>query len=71
MSGDHAISRSTQSFAQMWTDADQEQSTNLDSGDIIGTSQRKGAVERLFLTCHHNSNEGDVCHKILRSCWLP
>ena len=51
LSGNRAISRSTQSFVQMWIDMALEQSTNLDSktsGGIIDISQRPGAVERWF-----------------------
>ena len=58
MSGNHSISRSTQPFAQVWTDMALEQSINLDSkttGGIIGISQRPGAVERWFLTCHERA----------------
>jgi hypothetical protein len=58
MSGNHAISRSTQPFAQVWTDMALEQSNNLDSkisGGIIGISQRPGALERWFLTCHERA----------------
>lgn len=55
MSGNHAISRSTQPFAQVWTDMALEQSINRDcktSGGIIGISKRPGALERWFLTYH-------------------
>ena len=54
----HAISRSTQHFAQMWIDMTLEQSTNLHSktsGGIVGISQRPGALERWFLTCHERA----------------
>eukprot|EP00058_Branchiostoma_floridae_P009808 XP_002595296.1 hypothetical protein BRAFLDRAFT_128105 [Branchiostoma floridae] len=55
MAGDHAISRSNQPFAKVWTDMALEQSINLDSktsGGIVGISQRPGALERWFATVH-------------------
>lgn len=55
MSGNHAISRSNQPFAQVWTDMALEQSINLDSktsGGIIGISQKPGALQQWFLTCY-------------------
>ena len=55
MSGNHSISRSTQPFAQVWTDMALEQSINIDSkttGGITGISQRPASLERWFLTCH-------------------
>ena len=58
MSGNHAISRSTKPFVQVWTDMALEQSINLDSktsGGIIGISKRPGALERWFLTCHERA----------------
>ena len=58
MSGNHAISRLTQPFAEVWTDMAVEESINIDSktsGGIIGISQRPGAMERLFLTCHERA----------------
>ena len=58
MSGNHAISRSPQPFAQVWTDMALKQSINRDSktnGGIIGISQRAGALERWFLTCHERA----------------
>lgn len=58
MSGNHAISRSTKPFAQVWTDMALEQSINHDSktsGGIIGISKRPGALERWFLTCHERA----------------
>lgn len=58
MSGNHAISRSTKPFAQVWTDMALEQSINLDSktsGGIVGISKRPGALERWFLTWHERA----------------
>ena len=58
MLGNHFVSRSTQPFAQVWTDMALEQSINLDSkttGGIIGIIQRPGALERWFLTCHERA----------------
>ena len=55
MQGDHAISRSSQPFASMWTDMALEQSINLDSkskGSIVGISLNADAVQRWFLTSH-------------------
>ena len=51
----HAVSRTQNSFAQVWTDMALEQSVNLDSkskGGIVGTTQKPEALERWFLTCH-------------------
>ena len=58
MSGNHAISRSNQPFAQVWTDMALEQSINLDSktsGGITGISQKPGALQRWFLSCHERA----------------
>ena len=53
ISENHSISRSTQPFSQVWTDM-----ANLDSkttGGITGISQRPGALQRWFLTCHERA----------------
>ena len=58
MSGNISISRSTQPFAQVWTDMALEQSINLDSkttGGITGISQRPGAQACWFLMCHERA----------------
>ena len=58
MNGNHAVSRSKQAFAQVWTDMALEQSVNLDSkrkGGIIGISRKPGALERWFLTSHERT----------------
>ena len=58
VNGNHAVSRSSQPFAQVWTDMALEQSINLDSktkGGIIGISQKPGALERWFLTSHERA----------------
>ena len=47
--GNHAVSRSSQPFNQIWTDMAQEQSINRDSkikGGIVGIPQKTGALER-------------------------
>ena len=58
MNGNHAVSRSKQAFAQVWTDMALEQSISLDSkrkGGIIGISRKPGALERWFLTSHERT----------------
>lgn len=58
MQGNHAVSRSSQPFSQVWTDMALEQSVNLDSktkGGIVGISQKPGALERWFLTAHERA----------------
>ena len=55
LNGNHAVSRSQNSFAQVWTDIALKQSVNLDSkskGGIVGITQKLEALERWFLTCH-------------------
>ena len=57
--GQHAISRSSQPFASVWTDMALEQSINLDSkskAGIIGISQNAEALRRWFLTCHERAS---------------
>lgn len=57
--GNHAISRSSQPFNQVWTDMALEQSVNRDSkaiGGIIGITQRPGALEKWFLTAHERAS---------------
>ena len=56
--GNHAVSRSQNSFSQVWTDMALEQSVNLDSkskGGIVGITQKSEALERWFLTCHERA----------------
>ncbi|KAK3698753.1 hypothetical protein QZH41_004049 [Actinostola sp. cb2023] len=58
MDGDHAVSRSSQPFAKVWTDMALEQSINLDSkskGGIVGISQNPEALQRWFLTSHERA----------------
>lgn len=58
MDGDHAVSRSNQPFAKVWTDMGLEQSVNLDSkskGGIVGISQNPEALQRWFLTGHERA----------------
>ncbi|CAH1277494.1 Hypp9663, partial [Branchiostoma lanceolatum] len=58
MTGEHAIARSNQPFAKVWTDMALEQSINLDSktsGGVVGISQKPGALERWFLTVHERA----------------
>jgi len=58
MNGNHSVSRSGQSFSQVWTDMALEQSVNLDSkkhGGIIGITHKPGALERWFLTSHERA----------------
>lgn len=58
VTGNHAVSRSNQPFAQVWTDMALEQSINLDSktkGGIVGITQKPGALERWFLTSHERA----------------
>ena len=58
MNGNHAVSRSKQAFAQVWTELALEQSINLDSkskGGVIGISKKPGALERWFLTSHERT----------------
>ena len=61
VNGNHAVSRSSNPFAQVWTDMALEQSINADpksKGGIIGISQNPGAPDRWFLT----SQERDIVH---------
>ena len=58
MNGNHSVSRSGQSFSQVWTDMALEQSVNLDSkkhGGIIGITLKPDALERWFLTSHERA----------------
>ncbi len=58
MKGNHPVSRSQQSFSQIWTDMALEQSVNLDSkthGGIIGITKKPGTLERWFLTSHERA----------------
>ena len=58
LNGNHAVSRSQNSFAQVWTDMALEQSVNLDSkskGGIVGITQKPEALERWFLMCHERA----------------
>lgn len=58
MEGEHAISRSSQPFASVWTDMALEQSINLDSkskGGIVGISLNADALQRWFLTSHERA----------------
>ena len=58
MSGNLSIRRSTQPFAQLWTDMALEQSIYIVSKTtvgIIGISERPGAQVRWFLTCHERA----------------
>ena len=58
MEGEHAISRSSQPFARVWTDMALEQSINLDSkskGGIVGISLNADALQRWFLTSHERA----------------
>ena len=59
MSGGHAVSRSSQPFAQVWTDMALEQCINADSkskGGIIGISQSSATLSRWFLTVHDRAS---------------
>ena len=59
VNGNHAVSRSSKPFAQVWTDMALEQSINADSksrGGIIGISQNPGALDRWFLTSHERAS---------------
>jgi hypothetical protein len=59
VNGNHAVSRSSNPFAQVWTDMALEQSINADSkskGGIIGISQNPGALDRWFLTSHERAS---------------
>ena len=59
VNGNHAVSRSSNPFAQVWTDMALEQSINTDSkskGGIIGISQNPGALDRWFLTSHERAS---------------
>jgi len=58
MEGEHAVSRSSQPFAKVWTDMALEQSINLDSkskGGIVGISQNPAALQRWFITSHERA----------------
>lgn len=58
ITGNHAVSRSSQPFNQIWTDMAHEQSVNRDSkikGGIVGISQKAGALERWFATAHERA----------------
>ena len=57
LSGNHAVSRSKNSFAQVWTDMALEQSVILDSkskGGILGRIQ-KHSRDSLLRTCHERA----------------
>jgi len=59
VNGNHAISRSSKLFAQVWTDMALEQSINADSKSrrgIIGISQNPGALDRWFPTSHERAS---------------
>ena len=59
VNGNHAVSRSSKPFAQVWTDMALEQTINADSkskGGIIGISQNPGALDRWFLTSHERAS---------------
>ena len=59
VNGNHAVSRSSNPFAQVWTDTALEQSINADyksKGGIIGISQNPGALDRWFLTSHERAS---------------
>ena len=67
LNGNHAVSRSSQPFSQIWTDMALEQSVNLDSkskGGIVEISQKEGALERWFVTAHKRA-EGTTATKEL------
>ena len=58
LKGNHAISRSSQPFSQIWTDMALEQSVNLDlktKEGIIHISKKERALERWFLTAHERA----------------
>ena len=56
MNSNHAVSRSEQAFAQVWTDMALEQSIYLDrKSGIIGISRKPVALERRFLTSHEGA----------------
>jgi len=58
LKGNHAISRSSQPFSQIWTDKALEWSVNLDSktkGGIIHISKKERALERWFPTAHERA----------------
>lgn len=47
LEGNHTVSRSNQSFSQVWSDMALEQSINLDSktaGGIVGLTRKAGAL---------------------------
>ena len=53
INGNHAVSRSTQLFAKVWTDMALEQTINLDSKTkvgIVGINKQPQALEHWFLT---------------------
>ena len=59
VNGNHAVSRSSNPFALVWTDMALEQSINAHSkskGGIIGISQNPGALDRWFLTSHERAS---------------
>lgn len=59
VNGNHAVSRSTKRFVQVWTDMALEQPINADSksrGTIIGISQNPGALDQWFLTSHERAS---------------
>ena len=61
VNGNHAVSRSKQPFAQVWTNMALEQSINVDSkaqGGIIGITKSPAALETCtwFLTCHERTS---------------
>ena len=59
LQGTHAISRSSQPFAQVWSDMVLEQSINLDSKSkcgIVGITKRPEALAQWFLTSHQRAS---------------
>lgn len=59
LKGNHAVSRSSKPFAQVWSDMALEQTINADSkskGGIKGISQNPGALDRWFLTSHERAS---------------
>ena len=58
MSGNLSIRRSTQPFAQVWSDMALEQSINIDrktTGGIIGINKSPGSLTRWFLVCYERA----------------
>ena len=59
VNGNHAVSLSSNPFAQVWTGMALDQSINADSklrGGIIGIFQNPGALDRWFLTGHEQAS---------------